>query len=249
MIKTVYLINGKARSGKDTLSSFIPNTKRFAFADKVKEVIAKTFSITLEELEEYKNKPKMHYLGLIFDYLDYVRLEVTDKRSYRRVLQNFSQAQKDLLGKHIWVRLLVKDILKSKSKSIVISDFRYVEELEYVKKKLSKTYKIVTVNIQKDNLEECNHSSEQPLDVDFDFTVFNNDTLEQLEEEAVKIFMHNTLTESDLLTYYFEDDLNMLEEFKVEYDEMWLYYIIEEGIFYKTRGYGNWIRDLNESMG
>jgi hypothetical protein len=85
--------------------------------------------------------------------------------------------------------------------------------------------------------------------MDFDFTVFNNDTLEQLKEEAVKIFMHNTLTESDLLTYYFEDDLNMLEEFKVEYDEMWLYYIIEEGIFYKTRGYGNWIRDLNESMG
>jgi hypothetical protein len=145
--------------------------------------------------------------------------------------------------------LLVKDILKSKSKSIVISDFRYVEELEYVKKKLSKTYKIVTVNIQKDNLEECNHSSEQPLDMDFDFTVFNNDTLEQLEEEAVKIFMHNTLTESDLLTYYFEDDLNMLEEFKVEYDEMWLYYIIEEGIFYKTKGYDNWIKDLNESMG
>lgn len=58
MNKTLILINGLPRAGKDTTADFIVedfHAEKMSFATPLKNIIANSFGITLEDLEIYKN--------------------------------------------------------------------------------------------------------------------------------------------------------------------------------------------------
>ena len=62
--KLVILVNGLTRSGKDTFADYIVKHYNFtkkSFAGNIKYILAKTFDISLEELDYLKNKETLYY--------------------------------------------------------------------------------------------------------------------------------------------------------------------------------------------
>lgn len=167
MVKTIILINGKKRSGKDYLSKllikYIPNNlscEIFSFAKIIKEIISKTFEITIDQLDDFKNKESHIFID---------NKEITNMR---KILQIFgSDVMKPLFGEDIWVKLINDKIQNSNSNFIIISDWRYYNEYLYLQKN---NYNIITVNIKNENLLNTdNHSSEKPLYHNFDHIIDN----------------------------------------------------------------------------
>jgi hypothetical protein len=173
----VILISGKKRSGKDCtgelIKNFIPKTKIFRFADPIKEIIAKTFNISLEELEEYKNNTDQ--FGLEIKAYPNNQPDSTIKHiNFREILQRFgTEAMKPIFGERVWVEATAKK-LEGEEISI-ITDFRFKEEYNL----LNKQYEVYTIKIYNNNLEDTDsHASETELDeanFKYDFYIDNTD--------------------------------------------------------------------------
>ena len=163
---------------------------------------------------------------------------------FRTILERFgTEAMKPIFGKEVWVKLVVDQIKEAKSDTVIISDFRMVEEYEYVKEHLT-DYEIITINIQRDDTLKSSHISNQELSIDFTHTIDNNGDLEELEIEALKLI----LTEDILDRYFLKECIQIgnfwsegvcKEDYKIEYGDFWIEEIAE--IFYKTKGYDNWL--------
>ncbi len=62
MSKTIILISGKARSGKDTFAGFLPGYCKYAFADKLKDIAAE---LGWDEIKDAKGRKLLQDLGTI----------------------------------------------------------------------------------------------------------------------------------------------------------------------------------------
>jgi len=159
----IVLINGKAYSGKDFLADLLKTelethgktVKIMSFADPLKEIIAETFLITQDELDEYKNLPGLY--PVTFDK------SITD---FREILQRFGrEGMMSVFGESVWVDLLRERAVKSKADFILVPSFRFPFE------DISK----FTIHIKNDELESIDsHASENSLgDFDFLWTIDN----------------------------------------------------------------------------
>lgn len=107
----VFLINGKARSGKDTIADYIVNVtgaKKLWFAKPLKDMGQKYFDLTEDEC--YDNKTEIS----------------------RRILQGLGAAFRDEIDKCYWVNFVIKQIgelYEEGYKHFVISDCRYKNEI------------------------------------------------------------------------------------------------------------------------
>lgn len=127
------LVNGKKRSGKDFFAQTLKNelakvgktAEIMSFAGPLKEIIAETFDITLQELDDYKNDATP--VGTIqrkMSGTDYNAL--TD---FRLILQKFgTEAMKKFFGEDVWVKLLADRAYKSTADFIIVPDFRFLSE-------------------------------------------------------------------------------------------------------------------------
>lgn len=166
-MKTVLLVNGLPRAGKDTFADFLVENYGFtkmSFADEMKNIICRTLNISRVDLENWKNER--------------VELVVNDKAiiDFRSLLQNFgSEAMKPVFGDGVWVDILYKKIENSKSKKIVISDFRFLYEYQ-----VKKDFDIKTILIKDDReLPLIGHASDVELyqnDFIFDVVIENDKT-------------------------------------------------------------------------
>ena len=101
-MKTVLLVNGLPRAGKDTFADFLVENYGFtkmSFADEMKNIICRTLNISRVDLENWKNER--------------VELVVNDKAiiDFRSLLQNFgSEAMKPVFGNGVWGDILYKKI-------------------------------------------------------------------------------------------------------------------------------------------
>ena len=148
-MKTVVLINGKKRSGKDYLSSLLRkqlNGEILSFASPMKAIIARTFGISLKELEDYKNR-EVDVFGT----------------NFRKILQNFgTEAMKPVFGDNVWAKLCVDKAMDSHKDYIIISDWRFMVEYREL---LSRNCTVIPINIHNDDLlQEDIHCSEQELE-------------------------------------------------------------------------------------
>lgn len=124
----IILISGKKRSGKDYVANLlhtkIENSKVVAFADKMKEILSITMNITVDELNDYKNKNKGIYIHSGF-------MEFERKTDFRKLLQNFgTDAMQKVFGKNIWTDLVLKQYADN---PLIISDLRFKHEYENLK--------------------------------------------------------------------------------------------------------------------
>ncbi len=165
-MKTVLLVNGLPRAGKDTFADFLVENYGFtkmSFADEMKNIICRTLGITREQLDYYKNNN-------IDLYVNGIKI-----LNFRELIQNFAEAMKPVFGISVWADIIYKKIDKSKNKKIVISDFRFLCEYQN-----SRDFDIKTILIKDDReLPLIGHASDVELyqnNFVFDLVIENDKT-------------------------------------------------------------------------
>lgn len=159
--KTIVLVSGWKRSGKDHVSSglnrLIVDSTICSFANPLKDIMAMTLNLSLLELNELKNEEA------------HVSCGGEDTTTVRTILQVFgTEAMKKYFGEDVWAQLALKNI--PSSKVVIYSDWRFEDEVRV----MSEFHNVVTVRIVDRNLTTDNHSSERALDnYDFDFIIDN----------------------------------------------------------------------------
>lgn len=159
---SIILVTGKSGSGKSTLSKYIVDNYdsyiEVALADKLKQLTFKLlqlFDVKINSIDDLYN--------------------VNTKNKYRKYLQNIgTECCRDVFGDDFWCDMLKLDL----SKNIIISDIRYVNEMNYFMNKYS-DHDIISIKVVKKNSSTTfnNHSSELDTDqLQTDFTIENDFT-------------------------------------------------------------------------
>ena len=159
---SIILVTGKSGSGKSTLSKYIVDNYdsyiEVALADKLKQLTFKLlqlFNVKIDSIDDLYN--------------------IETKNKYRKYLQNIgTECCRDVFGDDFWCDMLKLDL----SKNIIISDIRYVNEMNYFMNKYS-DHDIISIKVVKKNSSTTfnNHSSELDIDqLQTDFTIENDFT-------------------------------------------------------------------------
>lgn len=173
--KTVVMISGKARSGKDYIANKLKESLeekgmtvcKFALADELKRYLCILFDITLDELNDLKNSEvKFTSNGL----------------TMRQLLQKLGT---DVFVKNIdeqfWIKKAAERIVKEDCDVSIITDFRYPFEIDLIDQcvfKSSKYYFLKLIRINNDEkIKSFEHPSETALDDfdEFDIIIDNKD--------------------------------------------------------------------------
>ncbi len=163
LFNNVLLVGHKTKQGKDTfadylMASAIVPVERLQFSDTMKDIMAEMFDMSREQLEEVKN------LG-------------DPMRGYH---QRFGSGKmKELFGEDVWVQKLIEKVT-DKDTIYIIDDFRFPIEA------LPGAISIKLVRPLGDvKLFDHEHISETALDdYDFDYTIINDGTLDDLANKA-----------------------------------------------------------------
>ena len=120
--KMIIGLGYKAGAGKDEFAKILVLHHGFAqigFADKLKQICTDMFN--WEEWWCYNAEGKAKVCP------------VTGK-TVREVLQLFGEMMRQTFGRDIWIKIVDNEIQRMDDERIVISDVRYLNEFEYVKK-------------------------------------------------------------------------------------------------------------------
>jgi hypothetical protein len=172
------LINGLKRSGKDFLATNLQNVyggQIVHFADPLKQIVATTLSLKIEELDKLKNEECDIKAG---------NLVISD---FRTLLQKFgTEAMKPLFGDDVWVNLLMQQLATIDDDVVIIPDWRFQREYEVI----SEVYDVVTVRVVDDNLIADTHISERDLDgFDFDIVINNTHKSGQIDLKPFEVYL------------------------------------------------------------
>lgn len=168
----IYILSGKAKSGKNLVSDIISNYY------KDKKCISISYSYYLKDYikritgwngeEETKPRELLQQIGI-----ELIKNKINDKLFINRLMED------------IQVFSYFYDV-------IIVTDARLVEEIEIPKQKLDN---VTTIRINRDNinnnltLEQKSHLTETALDnySNFDYVIDNNKDYNCLENEIIKI--------------------------------------------------------------
>ena len=191
-MKTLILINGLPRAGKDTTADFIVDdflADKLSFATPLKSIIANSFGITIKELEEYKNNPEEFGVEII-EHQNNQHPETIKRTDFREILQLFgTEGMKPEFGNDVWSDLLYNKVLKSQNDLIVVPDYRFM--CEYKPQEGIDIIRILVKDERELPLE--GHASDVELyqnNVEFDYVIENTGTLEELRNEVNSIILH-----------------------------------------------------------
>lgn len=161
----IFLISGKARSGKNQISKIIEKyysnmkTITISFGHYIKDY-AKRIS-DWDGSEETKPRELLQHLGI-----ELIRNKINKRLFINRILEDI-------------------DIFSYFYDIIVISDVRLIDEIEILKEKYPSSISIRVIRDDYDNKltrDEKNHLTEIDLDsyTNFDYVVNNNEKLEEI---------------------------------------------------------------------
>ena len=153
-------ISGKKNVGKNTVAKYIAaNTnlkcEEFAFADSLKNEVAKLCQVSRYELD--RNKPR-----------------------FRTMFQAWGIYRRENLGDDYWVRQLIIKLLASNADVALITDVRFQNETNYIKEMGG-----FLIRVSRDTGLNDNHISETDLDKyeKWDGIILNTGSMEQLGVE------------------------------------------------------------------
>lgn len=170
----IYLLCGKARSGKDTVADILK-----------------------EKLEENNYKVcNIQVMRTLKGYLkDYFNWDGTEENKPRRLLQNMGTEliREKLNMPNFHIDRLTEDIkvLSNYFEIFIVDDIRLINEIEEIKKRFNN---VVSIGVEKENYvsplkeDEEKHITEHDLDNydSYDYKIINT-TKEKLEEEVTEI--------------------------------------------------------------
>ena len=169
-------IMGKKYHGKDTIADIIVdkyNYQKISFAHPLKEGCRHIFGLTDDQLYGEKKE--------VID--DFWRV------TPRKILQIVgTELFRDQLSKYIpdikntiWVKSLERTFLDNPNTNYVVSDIRFQNELDMIKK-----YNGIIIKVYRPNLNnEDEHISEKESDkiTGFDFEILNDSTIDSLSKK------------------------------------------------------------------
>jgi len=171
----ILLISGYAQSGKDTVAASC-KFRRLAFADELKRTCATAHNLNLELFFDNATKDTP-LIGRTETPRDLVL-------AHARV----ARAQ-DL---DVYSKQIVSKIRSSQQQPVVISDWRYLREYEYIVSQFPDAH-ILRVRVVRDGIVPSSDPSEHDLDdAEMDAVIQNNGTLEELQD-AVQQLLKNRL--------------------------------------------------------
>jgi hypothetical protein len=192
MNKTLILINGLPRAGKDTVADHIVSefsAHKMSFATPLKSIIANTFGISLDELETYKNNTDEYGIELKV-YPDNQPQEVIKYTNFREILQLFgTEGMKPEFGNDVWSDLLYSKVLKSNNDLVVVPDYRFM--CEYRPQSGIDIVRILVKDARE--LPTEGHASDIELyqnNVEFDYVIHNVGTLNELYDNVNSVIQH-----------------------------------------------------------
>lgn len=131
----IVLLRGYSHSGKDYIGNILCNNHgftRFAFADSLKSIVADSFGYPVEQLHSQNGK---------------LRVCETDekKRTFRQILIDEALRLRDI-DSGIFAKYCSLEIIKSGAQKVVITDWRYPNEIEILQKSFPRS-RIIPVHI------------------------------------------------------------------------------------------------------
>ena len=184
----VISISGKIGSGKDTIADIIMQYTPYhrwqvkKFAGKLKdiaEILTGVPKINFED-QEFKQQDMGPEWGM----------------TYRDLLQKLgTEAMRNGLHKNVWVNALFADFNIDEDEQVsywIITDSRFPDELEAVKKHNGITIKVIR---DSGNTIGTTHTSETALDnyTEWDYVIDNTGTLEELKTRVLSILEKESL--------------------------------------------------------
>lgn len=169
----IFLLSGKAGSGKDTLADYLVEKYNFikiSFADELKKQVSKKYKIHLNYFYSREGKKK---IVRVYDGQKFVNT------SLRSLLINEANTQKSI-NSDVWVETVIERIknLKQENKRIVIPDFRFPNEFYSLNAKFTN---MTTINIYRNEHEYIEDISEYSLEnFLFNYNFLNNKTKQDL---------------------------------------------------------------------
>lgn len=178
-MRHIILLCGKRGHGKDSCAKHLIQTQgyqRLAFADQLKNEVARQFLLPRYALDS-----------------------VILKERYRPLLQHYGTQKREKFGPEIWIREIIKKIQDtSLDAKVVITDWRYKNELEIIRKTFPwpencvTTVRINAVDKTSQPSNKCDlHTSEMELndtqvDYELDNTWDHPDQLHRSVETMLK---------------------------------------------------------------
>ena len=165
-------ISGYARSGKDTVASYLVEEhgfKRLAFADAIREFILKINPI-LHDGFRLNETVKMYGWEI-----------AKSKDEVRRLLQETGMTARLMFGEDFWVEQAFAHA--DPTQDYVISDVRFPNEADYIKDLAGAVWRINRWGVAPIN----KHASEVAMDMyEFDYVIDNDGPLSKLHFMAKK---------------------------------------------------------------
>lgn len=193
MKKTLIMLSGGMSSGKDTFASYVKANYVFsqtAFADHMKEslfLLVKPLVPELTIFHFYDPSLKNEPLSLRSDL---------SKKFYtpRDLMQWYGEVVKENFGIYYWCKI-VENKIKDTSDNIIITDARFIYEIEYFKNSsyINHNYSVNTILINRENVNpsssNSSHISENHFKnyKNFDFVVQNESTLDNFYKKIKDI--------------------------------------------------------------
>lgn len=166
---TIIALSGKKQTGKNTIAKLIAQqaagkTVEIAFADALKQEVAKACGVTLEYIEAHKD-------------------------NFRKILQGWgTDFRRELYGRTYWIDKFEQGLLKlSAADVVVVTDVRFRNEFNYLN-----TLGAVMVSVARPIVNgDDNHSSETDLDSikEWHQIILNTGTIEDLIPEVKKLLV------------------------------------------------------------
>lgn len=131
---------GQARAGKDFTAAQLKlyyeslgkSVEILSYAAPMKQIAATLFGITLEQLNDFKNRSEQASIE-VYDTLNCSGGKYQFELNFRTILQRMgNEAIKPLFGDAVWANLMQSAISKSSADIIIIPDCRFTVELEAI---------------------------------------------------------------------------------------------------------------------
>lgn len=135
----VILLRGFSHSGKDFIGNILCNKyeyTRFAFADSLKKLVAQNFNCPVETLHSQEGKLQICESDTL-------------KRTYRQILIDEALRLRNL-NSNVFVEHCCQEIKKSSANKIVITDWRYPNEISIIQETFP-NFKVYPVHVVRAN--------------------------------------------------------------------------------------------------
>jgi hypothetical protein len=192
--KILVTLSGYKGSGKDTVADILVKENGFvrvALADPLKDMASELFEVPRQNFDlRYWKERSISYYPVHSTDLDSDRIQSVVNRELAlgywtpRALVIALGSVMRAVDPNYWVRKILDDI--DNNERVVVTDLRFKSELEFLQKCVNST-KLITQICRSDVYGDSLSASENDLnDFPFPHTIFNNSSLENLQNEVRK---------------------------------------------------------------